>query len=78
MWVFNEKKKFIKTNELVNIMVIQSSVLTMILSWNIPFVYPNHDCAQVIQKYWSSLMNVTICTLKQKIQSSLLQYDMKW
>jgi hypothetical protein len=59
-------------------MVIQSSVMKMILGWNIPFVYPNYDYAQVIQKYLSSLMNVKICTSKQEIQSSLLQYDMKW
>jgi hypothetical protein len=41
MWVSNEK-----INEPVNIVVIQSSVLRMILGWDIPFVYPNYDCAQ--------------------------------
>jgi hypothetical protein len=30
-----------------------------------------------MQKYWSSLMNATICTSKQKIQTSLFQYDDK-
>jgi hypothetical protein len=32
-----------KKNESVNIMVIQSNVLWVILRWDIPFVYPNHD-----------------------------------
>ncbi len=38
------KNKFTKINELVNIVVIQSSVMWVILRRNIPFVYPNRDC----------------------------------
>jgi hypothetical protein len=35
------KKTIYQINYFVNVMVIQSSVLKMILGWNIPFVYPN-------------------------------------
>ncbi len=50
---------------------------TLIMSFT-----PNMNLMKLLQtfsskNYWSSLMNVTICTLKQKIQSSLLQYDDK-
>jgi hypothetical protein len=31
-------------------MVIQSGVLRMILGRDIPFVYPNHECAQYQKK----------------------------
>jgi len=40
-------------------MVIQSSVLKMNLGWNIPFVYPNHECTQ-LHKPPSSLDGVVI------------------
>jgi len=40
------KNKFTKINESINIVVIQSSVMWVILRWDILFVYPNYDCAQ--------------------------------
>ncbi len=37
-------KKNYQIDYFVNVMVIESSVLKMILGWNIPFVYPNCEC----------------------------------
>jgi hypothetical protein len=39
------KKKIYQINYIVNVMVIQSGILRVILGGDIPFVYPNYECA---------------------------------
>jgi hypothetical protein len=60
------KNKFTKINESINIVVIQSSVMWVILRWDILFVYPNCDCAQ----HWVLGMqaNGQVVALKKKLQ----------
>jgi hypothetical protein len=41
------KKKIYQKNYFVCVMVIQSSVLRVILRWDIPFVYSNRECTQL-------------------------------
>jgi hypothetical protein len=42
------KKKFYQISYFINVMVIQSNVLTMILGRDIPFVYSNCEWTQSV------------------------------
>jgi hypothetical protein len=71
MWISNEKQIYQK-NYFLNVVVIQSSVLTMILGQdNYPFVYPNHECTH---SYQLMKMKRKMKTQLQEIKTKELDY----
>jgi len=55
------KKKIYQIIFFINVMVIQSNILSVILGWNIPFVY--HNLEWTLKSIFSQLINSPKCSI---------------